>query len=117
MICVYLSNSFFVFFFFTDTATTEIYTLSLHDALPISEEQAAVPGAAQEAITRPLPARHRTSPLGGYRLGSVRSLAAVLWLLLLLLFVAACAVTVAELVWAMTSDLGATAIATIGWTG
>src|SRR5688572_32091051 len=28
--CVYLS-----FFFFKDTATTEIYTLSLHDALPI----------------------------------------------------------------------------------
>src|SRR2546430_12692991 len=26
----------FVFFFFNDTATTEIYTLSLHDALPIS---------------------------------------------------------------------------------
>src|SRR3712207_9060184 len=25
------------FFFFNDTATTEIYTLSLHDALPISE--------------------------------------------------------------------------------
>src|SRR2546430_13051603 len=28
--------SFFFFFFFNDTATTEIYTLSLHDALPIS---------------------------------------------------------------------------------
>src|SRR5207249_12031943 len=28
----------FFFFFFTDTATTEIYTLSLHDALPISLE-------------------------------------------------------------------------------
>ena len=28
---------FFVFFFFNDTATTEIYTLSLHDALPISQ--------------------------------------------------------------------------------
>ena len=28
---------FCVFFFFNDTATTEIYTLSLHDALPISE--------------------------------------------------------------------------------
>src|SRR3712207_7578377 len=28
----------FVFFFFNDTATTEIYTLSLHDALPISAE-------------------------------------------------------------------------------
>src|SRR6266699_4545770 len=29
-----LENS-FLFFFFNDTATTEIYTLSLHDALPI----------------------------------------------------------------------------------
>src|SRR2546421_4509552 len=28
--------SFLFFFFFNDTATTEIYTLSLHDALPIS---------------------------------------------------------------------------------
>src|SRR5215510_16504711 len=31
-----ISSSFFFFFFFNDTATTEIYTLSLHDALPIS---------------------------------------------------------------------------------
>src|SRR3989475_2823249 len=31
----YLSR-YFCFFFFNDTATTEIYTLSLHDALPIS---------------------------------------------------------------------------------
>src|SRR3712207_7636320 len=29
-----------MFFFFNDTATTEIYTLSLHDALPISSEMA-----------------------------------------------------------------------------
>src|SRR5438874_13639338 len=28
-------TTFFFFFFFNDTATTEIYTLSLHDALPI----------------------------------------------------------------------------------
>src|SRR2546428_9561079 len=28
-------SSLFLFFFFNDTATTEIYTLSLHDALPI----------------------------------------------------------------------------------
>src|SRR2546422_10624046 len=28
--------AFRIFFFFNDTATTEIYTLSLHDALPIS---------------------------------------------------------------------------------
>src|SRR2546422_11345667 len=31
-----LSLSVFFFFFFNDTATTEIYTLSLHDALPIA---------------------------------------------------------------------------------
>src|SRR3712207_8400558 len=28
-----------LFFFFNDTATTEIYTLSLHDALPISRQE------------------------------------------------------------------------------
>src|SRR5256884_9095267 len=32
-----LTSSIFIFFFFNDTATTEIYTLSLHDALPISK--------------------------------------------------------------------------------
>ena len=31
---VALARSLFFFFFFNDTATTEIYTLSLHDALP-----------------------------------------------------------------------------------
>src|SRR5439155_13573171 len=39
LIFIILSSSprlFFCFFFFIDTATTEIYTLSLHDALPIS---------------------------------------------------------------------------------
>src|SRR3712207_8587008 len=30
------------FFFFNDTATTEIYTLSLHDALPISDDDQVV---------------------------------------------------------------------------
>src|SRR6266480_4598188 len=33
-----LCGPFLFFFFFNDTATTEIYTLSLHDALPISRE-------------------------------------------------------------------------------
>src|SRR2546430_9722015 len=33
----------FFFFFFNDTATTEIYTLSLHDALPISYRGPGVP--------------------------------------------------------------------------
>src|SRR5256885_11988838 len=31
-----MSTNFYYLFFFNDTATTEIYTLSLHDALPIS---------------------------------------------------------------------------------
>ena len=30
-------SRYYVFFFFNDTATTEIYTLSLHDALPICQ--------------------------------------------------------------------------------
>src|SRR5258708_13923024 len=32
-----------MFFFFNDTATTEIYTLSLHDALPISNSRRSSP--------------------------------------------------------------------------
>src|SRR3712207_7155077 len=39
MICVSVS----LFFFFNDTATTEIYTLSLHDALPICRPTATNP--------------------------------------------------------------------------
>src|SRR6478609_12078378 len=37
MICLQSSFLSLFFFFFNDTATTEIYTLSLHDALPISD--------------------------------------------------------------------------------
>src|SRR2546422_5875629 len=40
----------FPFFFFNDTATTEIYTLSLHDALPIWRRMAS---ASQRTIRRP----------------------------------------------------------------
>src|ERR1022692_5331193 len=49
---------FFFFFFFNDTATTEIYTLSLHDALPIyffvqpREAQAGVALLAARHIKR-----------------------------------------------------------------
>src|SRR6266702_7645061 len=39
----------FFFFFFNDTATTEIYTLSLHDALPIS----ACPRGWRRCMPRP----------------------------------------------------------------
>src|SRR2546422_1750285 len=38
-----------MFFFFNDTATTEIYTLSLHDALPIASEPAACAAASVSA--------------------------------------------------------------------
>ena len=37
MLYVFVLYCFCCFFFFNDTATTEIYTLSLHDALPISQ--------------------------------------------------------------------------------
>src|SRR5438132_11979816 len=45
LVCVFVCclRSFFalsLFFFFNDTATTEIYTLSLHDALPIAASNA-----------------------------------------------------------------------------
>src|SRR5688572_32439589 len=36
LVIVITVSSCYLFFFFNDTATTEIYTLSLHDALPIS---------------------------------------------------------------------------------
>src|SRR6266542_2276656 len=39
------------FFFFNDTATTEIYTLSLHDALPISCASRCSPRATRERST------------------------------------------------------------------
>ena len=35
---IFLTKLYGMFFFFNDTATTEIYTLSLHDALPIWKE-------------------------------------------------------------------------------
>src|SRR5256886_15729658 len=38
------------FFFFNDTATTEIYTLSLHDALPISDAGRATVAGGRGAI-------------------------------------------------------------------
>src|SRR6266496_6396638 len=44
------------FFFFNDTATTEIYTLSLHDALPIYgawSASTAVRGGTRRAGSRP----------------------------------------------------------------
>src|SRR3989449_2563912 len=47
MICV---SFFSFFFFFNDTATTEIYTLSLHDALPISHSATAIDAASGKRV-------------------------------------------------------------------
>src|SRR3989442_8918457 len=41
---------FVLFFFFNDTATTEIYTLSLHDALPISPPYRAPAQSGHRAV-------------------------------------------------------------------
>src|SRR6266705_6760442 len=48
-------NMVFFFFFFNYTATTEIYTLSLHDALPISDQPAVHPAPHGHGLER----RHR----------------------------------------------------------
>src|SRR3712207_8439964 len=52
---VYISLDLFrvYFFFFNDTATTEIYTLSLHDALPISVRSLPAPAGAESGTPRP----------------------------------------------------------------
>src|SRR3989449_8461305 len=42
---ILIPHPIFFFFFFNDTATTEIYTLSLHDALPIYRDLVAADGA------------------------------------------------------------------------
>src|SRR2546430_12680858 len=52
MYCTYT-----MFFFFNDTATTEIYTLSLHDALPISRDVEQEIGAVPRGPTGEVRAR------------------------------------------------------------
>src|SRR5260370_14852810 len=56
-ISIALLQSLSPFFFFNDTATTEIYTLSLHDALPISRHGAANSFIAACAVAIAGPAR------------------------------------------------------------
>src|SRR6266542_4477782 len=54
----FITNDITFFFFFNDTATTEIYTLSLHDALPICRrcasrvDSSTTPAAITPARTR-----------------------------------------------------------------
>src|SRR6266576_6077899 len=56
------THSFFFFFFFNDTATTEIYTLSLHDALPIRPEyQARIQDQPGSRVSARAPSADRKS--------------------------------------------------------
>src|SRR3712207_6946940 len=57
------------FFFFNDTATTEIYTLSLHDALPILKgtDVDPVEGSQRRAEDRPSEKRDQPGRDGGGR--------------------------------------------------
>src|SRR3712207_8953148 len=60
----------FLFFFFNDTATTEIYTLSLHDALPIwSRGSSSRTRRSWSTATRPT-RRSRSSSRAPRRAGS-----------------------------------------------
>src|SRR6266498_5252738 len=54
-------NYFFIIFFFNDTATTEIYTLSLHDALPISNWR-STPRAPSSPFAASTPATSGPTP-------------------------------------------------------
>src|SRR2546430_15146558 len=60
------------FFFFNDTATTEIYTLSLHDALPISENREAGTGSEHKFLDRTRSHDRGRRQLRGSRAVSVR---------------------------------------------
>src|SRR2546430_11384446 len=57
-------------FFFNDTATTEIYTLSLHDALPICA-RSVCSRACTTRRCRPSAARRSTAASGGATTSSV----------------------------------------------
>src|SRR3712207_8308607 len=52
----------FIFFFFNDTATTEIYTLSLHDALPILVWDRPPYISRAKARSEPLPPYRSNAP-------------------------------------------------------
>src|SRR2546430_16630783 len=62
---MYAHQLYCLFFFFNDTATTEIYTLSLHDALPIcgeAIEKVGVKDCGGGVMRRPDGSRRRGRP-------------------------------------------------------
>src|SRR2546427_13301410 len=63
-ICTDPTAAVLIFFFFNDTATTEIYTLSLHDALPISPTIPAAHLRDRDGNVEPLSHGHDTLASG-----------------------------------------------------
>src|SRR2546430_12362188 len=61
-----------VFFFFNDTATTEIYTLSLHDALPICAVAAIEQSSSTTRGSNCVPEQARSSASASARLRALR---------------------------------------------
>src|SRR5689334_24679835 len=60
---MYIFSFLCFFFFFNDTATTEIYTLSLHDALPILPATSIMTGTALAPTLMSLPVAVIDEPL------------------------------------------------------
>src|SRR2546425_9538723 len=71
------------FFFFNDTATTEIYTLSLHDALPISSPRTSSPTSTSGSSTGGSRSRRRTRSRSEEHTSELQSLAYIVCRLLL----------------------------------
>src|SRR3712207_9439266 len=71
-----MHNSLRSFFFFNDTATTEIYTLSLHDALPIYSSASTTPSRSTRWPCSCSTRRPRSSSLEPPRASRRRSSAA-----------------------------------------
>src|SRR5205085_11609828 len=74
LVTIYTTHHHFIHFFFNAPSTTEIYTLSLHDALPISSKSwrraRATPTSTRRSTTRSASSPKRTS---GARPSSSRS--------------------------------------------
>src|SRR3712207_8425541 len=68
---MYLIRTLFICFFFNDTATTEIYTLSLHDALPICVPGATIPCSGSSPATWTSVPAITTAPSSSAPLGKV----------------------------------------------
>src|SRR3712207_9319039 len=68
-----------LFFCFNDTATTEIYTLSLHDALPISTSPPSAPKAGRWSATATTTGASRAARWSGRRSSACSAISRPAW--------------------------------------